>query len=79
MLSEDRELTEKEKKGHNNIERYKDGDNWKFTIGASTSLDEMKTLQKKLVSDFPQAFLVAFKDGKRINIQDAISEARKRK
>jgi len=55
-----------------------DGQTVKYTKGASTDYNEMLRLRKKLLDDFPQAFIIAFKDGQRMDITKAIQEFRLR-
>ena len=49
------------------------------TIGASTDYNEIARLREKLRKDFPQAFVIALKGGKRIDTNQAISEFLKNK
>jgi len=53
---------------------YKEGGMYKYTVGASANYNEMLQLRKSLAQHFPQAFVIAFKDGKRMDIQQAIRE-----
>lgn len=66
-------------KGHSEAEYYKDGGNVKYTIGSSVDYNEILALRKSLLSDFPQAFIVAFKNGARMDVNTAIVEFRKNK
>ena len=43
-------------------------------IGNSANYNEILRLKEKLKQDFPQAFIVAFKKGKRMNTGEAIKE-----
>jgi N-acetylmuramoyl-L-alanine amidase len=65
-------------KGHKDVDHYMDGQTVKYTKGASTDYNEMLRLRKKLLDDFPQAFIIAFKDGQRMDITKAIQEFRLR-
>ena len=65
-------------KGHKNVEYYQEGGVMKYTIGASTDYNEIAKLRKNLMDDFPQSFVVAFKNGKKIDINTAIAESKKK-
>ena len=64
----------KQFKGLTNVESYKDGKMWKYTVGATSSYSEIKRLRKEVAKTFPQAFVVAFKNGERMDTQEAIRE-----
>ena len=57
-------------KGLTNIESYKEG-LYKYTYGAST---EIYRLRKQILDRFPDAFIVAFKNGNKMDINAAIQE-----
>ena len=60
-------------KGLTNIESYKEG-LYKYTYGASTNYNEIYRLRKQILDRFPDAFIVAFKNGNKMNINAAIQE-----
>ena len=66
-------------KGLDNVDFYQDGGMYKYTVGASPDYNEISQLRKQLLDRFPQAFIVAFKDGKRCDVQQAIQEFKKSK
>lgn len=66
-------------KGHKEAEYYKDNNWYKYTIGSSQNYNEMRKLREKLLKDFPQAYIVAFKKGVKMNINTAIDEFLKNK
>ena len=66
-------------KGLDNVDFYQDGGLYKYTVGASPDYNEISQLRKQLLDRFPQAFIVAFKDGKRCDVQEAIREFRRKK
>ena len=66
-------------KGVKNVEVYQDGGMYKYTVGSSTDFNEISRLRKELTEKFPEAFVVAFKNGKRYDVQKAIQEFKKRK
>ena len=58
-------------KGETSIECYEEKGMYKYTIGSSTDFREMSNLRKTLLAKFPQAFVIAFKDGERIDVNEA--------
>ena len=64
----------KQFKGLKNVSSYKDGKMWKYTVGATSNYNEIKQLRKEVAKTFPQAFIVAFKNGVRMDTQAAIRE-----
>jgi len=61
-------------KGQKNVSSEIEGDLYKYMIGNSADYNEILRLKEKLKQDFPQAFIVAFKKGKRMNTGEAIKE-----
>ncbi len=53
---------------------YKEGKVYKYTLGASTDYNEIVELRKSVGSKFPGCFIVAFKNGAKINTNDAVIE-----
>ena len=66
-------------KGRDDADFYKDGNIYKYTVGASTNYNEIYRLRKQLLAQFPEAFIIAFKGGQRMNVQKAIEEFKKLK
>jgi N-acetylmuramoyl-L-alanine amidase len=69
----------KQLKGQKDVDHYRDSGMYKYTVGASANYNEIYQLRKKLLALFPQAFIIAFKDGKRTDVQQAIREFKNRK
>lgn len=65
-------LNDETLKGLKGCECYQDGTLWKYTYGSSTNYNEIRKLQKELTNRFPDAFIIAFKNGKRTNVNEAI-------
>ena len=65
-------------KGLKEASNYKEGGLYKYTVGSSTNYNEMYRLRKDLVKRFPEAFIVAFRDGVRMDINEAIREFKKK-
>lgn len=61
-------------KGERDHDYYKEDGLYKYTIGESCDYNEIYRLRKKLLEKFPQAFIVAFKDGEKCDVNQAIRE-----
>ena len=70
---------DKRLKGYDDADYYKDGKTYKYTVGASENYNEIYRLRKTVVEQFPQAFIIAFKDGQRTDVQEAIKEYKRNK
>jgi N-acetylmuramoyl-L-alanine amidase len=66
-------------KGLTGVDSYEEGGLHKFTVGASTDYNEIYQLRKSVLEKFPQAFIIAFKDGQKTDVRQAIEEYKKRK
>ena len=62
--------------GVQNVESYTDNGMVKYTVGKTTDFDEIGKLKKEMAAKFPQAFIVAFKKGERMDISKALKEYR---
>lgn len=51
---------------------------YKYTCGDNTNLDELLELKKKVAKTYSDAFVIAFKNGVKVNTADAIKEYRAR-
>ena len=74
LFALDRSLPEGNKnfKGLKGVAYYKEGNLYKYTYGSSTSIAEVRKLQREIAAKFPSAFVVAFVDGKRVDLKTAI-------
>ncbi len=61
-------------KGCRDVDYYQENGMYKYTVGASEDYNEINALKRKLNKQFPKAFVIAFKNGKRTDIQKAITE-----
>ena len=61
-------------KGLKGCEFYQENGDWKCTYGASTDFNEIARLRKQILDLFPTCFIIAFKDGVKINVNEAIME-----
>ena len=66
-------------KGHSDAACYEEGGLFKYTVGASEDYNEINQLRKTLQQDFPQAFVIAFKNGQKMNVNEAIREFKNNK
>lgn len=60
-------------------ECYEEGNMFKYTYGASNDYEEMARLRKQIAAEFPQAFIIAFKEGRKVSVQEAIREFKNNK
>ena len=61
-------------KGVTDVDYYEEGRLFKYTSGASANYQTIYNLRKELLARFPEAFIVAFKDGVKVNVNEAIRE-----
>jgi N-acetylmuramoyl-L-alanine amidase len=79
ILVSDKELkpNDKQLKGLKDVEYYKEGKMLKYTTGASTNFNEVNRLRKSLLEKFPDAFVIAFRNDKKMDVNEAIAEFKK--
>ena len=66
-------------KKHKDAVFYQENGMYKYTIGASEDYNAINRLRKELLADFPEAFVIAFKDGSKMNVVEAIKEFKSKK
>lgn len=66
-------------KGLAPVDCYQEGEWYKYTYGASTDYNEIARLRKSILDRFPEAFIVAFKGGQKMNVGQAIREFKSNK
>lgn len=67
-------------KGLSPVDRYKEKGIYKYTYGESTDYNKIVRLKRsKVDAKFKDAFIIAFKDGEKMNINQAIREFKKNK
>lgn len=66
-------------KGQTGVDSYTENGMTKYTVGASINYNEIYQLRKSLLDKFPEAFIIAFKGGKRMDVQQAIREFKNRR
>ena len=65
-------------KKHHDAVPYLENGMYKYTIGSSADYNAINCLRKELATDFPEAFVIAFKDGSKMNILEAIKAFKKK-
>ena len=66
-------------KGETDYASYQEGGLVKYTIGSSTNYNEIYKLRKSLLEKFPEAFIIAFKNGEKYDVNQAIREFKQNK
>ena len=61
-------------KGLEGCESFDDGPLIRYTYGTSTNYNEISRLRKSILDKFPDAFIIAFKEGKVVDVNEAIKE-----
>ena len=70
---------DKRLKGLKGVDYYKEKRIYKYTLGESTDYNEVLRTRRSIASRFKDAFVVAFRNGERMDINEAIREFKKRK
>lgn len=80
LLASSRKLSEdsREFKGLAPIGYYREGDLYKYTYGATTDYNEVLRRQREAREKFPGAFVVALRNGERIDLSAARREAQQK-
>lgn len=66
-------------KGLTDVNCYKENGIWKYTVGASVNYNEIYQLRKKILHKFPQAFIIAYRNGEKMDPAEAYREYKKKK
>ena len=76
LFVSDAKLKESDKrlKGLTNVDYYTEGRLLKYTTGASTNYNEIYRLRKNILEQFPDAFIIAFRGDKKMDVNEAIAE-----
>lgn len=76
ILTASRPLAKNDKrlKGLQGAEYYQEGGLYKYTYGASTDYNQVLRTRRTLTARFKDAFIIAFKGGKKVNVNEAIAE-----
>ena len=68
------EIKPKNFKSYQNVDVYLQGGMYKYTIGRDSDYDKIVELHKKVKLDYSDSFIVAFKNGERIPLNEARSQ-----
>ena len=81
LMASDRQLKpgDRQLKGLKDVDSYKEGKIWKYTVGCTTDYQQIRALRKEAAGKFPQACIIAFKNGEKMDTQAAIQEYKKNK
>ena len=66
-------------KGLTDVSHYRDGGIYKYTVGASDDYNAINRLRKEVAKKFPGAFVIAFKNGVKVDVNEAIREFKNNK
>jgi len=74
ILASNRELKKNnpQLKGLSPIGFYKEGGLYKYTYGESSDYNQILRLRRKVAAKFKGAFIIAFRDGEKMNVNEAI-------
>lgn len=61
-------------KGLKGCDYYMENGDWKYTYGASNNYNEIARMRKQILNLFPSCFIIAFKNGEKMNVNQAIKE-----
>ena len=61
-------------KGLKCCDYYQENGDWKCTYGASNNYNEIARMRKQILDLFPSCFIIAFKNGEKMNVNQAIKE-----
>ena len=64
----------KQFKGLKPVGYYQENGIYKYTYGESTDYNKVLRTKKQIASKFKGAFIIAFKNGKKMNVNEAIKE-----
>ncbi|MBQ9667435.1 MAG: N-acetylmuramoyl-L-alanine amidase [Prevotella sp.] len=81
IMTSDRQLKAGDSrfKGLTDIDSYKERGIWKYTVGASTDYNAIYRLRREVAGKFPQAFIIAFKNGEKVDTQAALQEFKQKR
>ena len=71
--------TDKQFKGLPDVDCYEEGGMFKYTVGASTDYNAIARQRREILDKFPGAFIIAFRNGQKMNVNEAIAEFKKNK
>ena len=66
-------------KGLKTVDYYKENGIYKYTYGESTDYNKILRMKREVATKFKDAFVIAFRNGEKMNVNEAIAEFKKRK
>ena len=81
ILTSSKPLAKNDKrlKGLKGVDYYKEKDIYKYTYGASGDYNKVLRTKRTITAKFKDAFIIAFRDGEKMNGNEAIAEFKKRR
>lgn len=81
ILTSSKPLAKNDKrlKGLKEVEYYKEKGLYKYTYGASTDYNKVLRTKRSITAQFKDAFIIAFRNGEKMNVNEAIAEFKKRR
>ena len=81
ILTSSKPLTKNDKrlKGLKGVDYYKEKGIYKYTYGASADYNKVLRTKRSITAQFKDAFIIAFRNGEKMNVNEAITEFKKRK
>lgn len=70
---------DKRLKGLKGVEHYQEDGLYKYTYGSSTDYNKVLRTKREIAPKFKDAFIIAFKNGKKMNVRTAIEEFKNRR
>lgn len=72
-------VNDKRLKGLKDVDYYKEGGIYKYTYGDSPDYNKVLRTKRSISTQFKDAFIIAFKDGKKTNVNAAIEEFKRKR
>lgn len=81
ILTSSKPLAKNDKrlKGLKGVDYYKEKDIYKYAYGASGDYNKVLRTKRTITAKFKDAFIIAFRDGEKMNVNEAIAEFKKRR
>ena len=81
ILTSSKPLAKNDKrlKGLKGVDYYKEKGIYKYTYGASGDYNKVLRTKRTITAQFKDAFIIAFRDGEKMNVNEAIAEFKKRR
>ena len=79
ILTSSKPLAKNDKrlKGLKEVDYYKEGGIYKYTYGASSDYSKVLRTKRTITAQFKDAFIIAFRNGEKMNVNEAIAEFKK--